>query len=113
MKRKMTILALIALLACATFLLTACGGKGLEGATWKYTYDLGSYTTYSFSNGTCTIHEVNTITGQQSTEKASYRISGNQLTLSLDGQEDTLTWNISGKTLTLSQNGASVTLDRQ
>ena len=106
-------IALIALMLAAAVLLTACSGGGLEGNTWKQTYDLGSYTTYSFSKGSCTVHEVNTITGQQYTRTVPYRISGNVLTFEANGEQESYEWKISGKTLTLAVGGQSITMDRQ
>ena len=99
-----------AALLAVMVLLTGCtGGNGLEGKTWKYTYDLGSYYTLSFSGGTCTQTYVNLITGEHETETYSYYISGN--TIKMNGE--TATWKVSGNTLTITENGQTISLERQ
>lgn len=108
MNMKKTI-GLAAMLLVLVMICTACGSSGIEGKTWKYTYDLGSYTTLSFSNGTCVVNEVNLVTGAKETSSVPYSISGNRITL--DGQ--TSEWKITGNVLTLSADGQVITLEKQ
>lgn len=106
--KKMMILA--AVLLVGVVVLTGCSsGNGLEGTSWKYTQDVGSYYVFSFSGGTCTASYVNVITGSHETTTAPYRIDGNKITM--NGQTDT--WKISGNTLVLTENGNTITLERQ
>ena len=106
---RKSVIALIAVMAAALVLLTACGGKGgLEGTTWKYTYDLGSYYTVSFANGTYTTTYVNTVTGEHESESASYRINGNQVII--DGKA--ANWEIKGNTLIITQDGQEIVFER-
>ena len=100
---------LAALMVIMVMVCTACSGNGLEGKTWKYTYDAGSYTTFSFEKGECVVNEVNLITGRQESKTVSYSVSGNKLTM--DGE--TFQWKIAGNTLSLTQNGQTVTLERK
>ena len=85
----------------------------LSGTTWKYTYDAGSYTTWSFSKGTMTVREMNIITGQQESHTVSYKVDGNKLIVTQDGQTETIEFSISGKTMTLKKDGVVfATLDK-
>lgn len=100
-------IGLAALMVIMVTVCTACSGNGLEGKTWKYTYDAGSYTTFSFAKGECVMNEVDLITGRQESKTVPYSISGNKLTM--DGE--TFQWKIAGNTLSLTQNGQTVTLE--
>ena len=107
MKKTM---GLAAALLVVMIVLTGCsGGNGLEGKTWKYTYDAGSYYTLSFSGGTCTETYVDLITGEHQTNTYSYSISGNKITMN----GGTASWSVSGNTLTITENGQTLSLERQ
>ena len=101
-------IGLIGLLVVIVLVVAGCGRNGLEGSTWKYTYDAGSYYTFSFSNGTVVQTYVNIMTGEHETNTASYSVNGNKLTI--DNQ--TVTWEIKGNTLVLSVGGEQTVFDR-
>lgn len=84
--------------------------NGLEGTTWKYVRDVGSYVTMSFSNGTVTSTFVNVITGDRETRSANYTIRGNMIDL---GDNVLIPWEISGNQLILTVEGEKATWDRQ
>lgn len=108
MKKHVGKIGLIVALVLMLVALTGCSGRGIEGSTWKYTEDAGSYSTFSFSNGTVVVSYVNIITGEHRTDTASYSISGNRITM--DGE--TFNWEIKGNTLVLTTGGVQVVLVR-
>ena len=103
------VIILIAVTAAVLLLLTSCGGNGLEGTTWKYTIDLGSYSTISFANGSCTGTYVNTVTGEHESSSTPCKISGNQITM--DGE--TANWKIEGNTLIITYGDQQVVYERK
>ena len=108
MKKHVGKIGLLVAAVLMLVVLTGCSGRGIEGSTWKYTEDVGSYCTFSFSNGTAVISSVNTITGEHQTDSVSYSVSGSKLTM--DGQ--TFNWEIKGNTLILSVGGEKIVLYR-
>lgn len=103
---------IIALLVLIGFLLLSqCSGDKLSGTTWKYTYDAGSYTIFSFSKGTVTTTEVNLITSSHRVETAKYKIHGNMI--DFDPGYSNALWEIKGKQLILTIDGEKAVLDRQ
>ena len=102
----------IAVAALAVFLITQfAGGDKLSGTTWRYTYDAGSYTLYSFSNGTVNIIEINTITGTRNTDTAKYKIKGNKI--DFEPGDKNVNWEISGKQLILRRGSSELVLIRE
>ena len=108
MKKGIRRIGLAVALVLVLAALTGCSGRGIEGSTWKYVEDAGSYSTFSFSNGTVMISFVNIVTGEHQSESAAYSISGSKLIL--DGQ--TFNWEIKGNTLILTAGGETVVLNR-
>ena len=103
----------VAIAALAVFLISqfAGGGDKLNGTTWKYTYDAGSYTLFSFSNGTCTLTEVNIVTGNRYTDSAKYTINGNKI--DFEPGSKGLTWEITGKQLIMRSNTETMIMEKQ
>ena len=114
MKNRKRILGLMLILIAAVLMLSACSDKKKEiEGTWKYTYDLGSYYTLSFSDGNGVQTYVNTITGEKQNESFSYKIDGNKLIMKKGNEEETVEWKVTGKTLTLTSNGNTIALEKQ
>ncbi len=89
----------------------AKSGNRLAGTTWKYTRDVGSYVTFSFSNDSCTSNFVNTITGDRRSETKKYTVHGNKIDCELIGEN--VIWEIKGSQLIFTVEGEAIILDRQ
>jgi len=88
-------IAILALISCAVFLLSACAGATSIAGKWKS--DAQDTTEVEFmSDGT-----LDTYSGGKVVYSASYRTEGNKLIVNDDGEEQTGTFKIEGNKLIL------------
>ena len=109
-KKGKKILWILAALLVVFLLSRIIWGDRLSGTTWKYTSDVGSYTMFSFSNGTLTFTETDLITGKHETKTLKYTIHGNQIDLEPGGKN--INWEIKGNQLILDLGGELFVLTR-